>query len=212
MMNHSTRVMRRPRRAWPRTARTAAAVIATAALALLAAACSGSPSSTGSGGSPNAGGSANSPSTNSQKALAFSRCVRARGVPNWPDPASSGEIPKETAQQLGVSSSQLQAALNACQHLLPNTGNVDDNPAALNQWWSLMLHFAQCMHSHGVPNWPGPSPYPQDPVRPTFKLQAAGIGFHQGAQPGNIVNSPQVEAKVQQCESVVHQNVSGWFD
>jgi hypothetical protein len=48
-MNHSTRVMRRPRRASPPAARTAAAIIATAALALLAAACSGSPSSTGSG-------------------------------------------------------------------------------------------------------------------------------------------------------------------
>ena len=209
-MNDSTRVRRRPRPARPRPARTAAAIIATAALALLAA-CSGSPSSS-AGGSPGAGGSANSPSTNSQKALAFSRCVRARGVPNWPDPASGGGVPKETAQQLGVSSSQLQAALNACQHLLPDTGNIDDNPAALHLWWSQMLHFARCMRSHGVPNWPDPSPYPQDPVRPTFNLHAAGIGFHRGAQPGNIVNSPQIQAKVRQCESVVHQNFSGYFD
>ena len=138
--------------------------------------------------------------------------MRSHGVPNFPDPPSSGQVPKETAQQLGVSSSQLQAAQNTCQHLLPNTGNIDDNPAALHQWWSQMLHFARCMHSHGVPNWPDPSPYPQDPVRPTFNLHAAGIGFHLGAQPGNIVNSPQIEAKVRQCESVVHQNVSGWFD
>jgi len=212
MMSDSTRVMRRSWLARPRPARTAAAIITAAALALLAAACGGSPSSAGSGGSPNAGGAANSLSANSQKALAFSRCVRARRVPNWPDPDSSGGVPKETAQQLGVSSSQLQAALNACQHLLPDTGNIDDNPAALNQWWSQMLYFARCMHSHGVPNWPDPSPYPQDPVRPTFNLHAAGIGFHRGAQPGNIVNSPQIEAKVRQCESVVHQNFSGYFD
>jgi hypothetical protein len=185
-------------------ARTAAAIITTAALALLTA-CGSRPSATGSGGS-NPGG------TNSEKAVAFSRCVRARGVPNWPDPASGGEIPKETAQQLGVSNAQLQVALDACQHLLPNTGNIDDDPAALNQWWSQMLHFARCMHAHGVPNWPDPSPYPQDPVRPTFNLHAAGISFHQGAQPGNIVNSPQIEAKVRACESVVHENVSGWFD
>jgi hypothetical protein len=45
MMNHGTRVMRPPRRARPSVARTAAAVIATAALALLAAAWGGSPSS-----------------------------------------------------------------------------------------------------------------------------------------------------------------------
>lgn len=211
-MNHSTLVVRRSRWAWPPAARTAAAIMATAAVALLTAACSGSPSSTGNGGSPAAGGSASSPATSLQKAVAFSRCVRGRGVPNWPDPSSSGQIPKESARQLGVSGARLQVALNACQHLLPDTGNIDDDPAALNQWWSEMRHFAQCMHAHGVPNWPDPSPYPQDPVRPTFNLHAAGIGFHLGAQPGNIVNSPQIEAKVRACESVVHENVSGWFD
>jgi hypothetical protein len=190
----------------PSTARTAAAIIAAAGLALLTAACGGSPSATASSGSSNAGGSARS-----QSAVAFSGCMRSHGVPNFPDPSSSGAVPKETAQQLGVSSSQLQAALNACQHLLPDTGNIDDNPAALHRWWSQMLHFAQCMHSHGVPNWPDPSAYSQDPLRPTFNLHAAGIGFHPGAQPGNIVNSPPIEAKVRQCQSVVHLDVSGWY-
>ena len=191
----------------PSTARTAAAIIAAAGLALLTAACGGSPSATGSGGSSKAGRSASPQSA----AVAFSGCLRSHGVPNFPDPSSSAEIPKETAQQLGVSSSQLQGALNACQHLLPDTGNVDDNPAELHRWWSQMLHFARCMHSHGVPNWPDPSAYSQDPLRPTFNLHAAGIGFHPGAQPGNIVNSPQIEAKVQQCESAVHLGVSGWY-
>jgi hypothetical protein len=190
----------------PSTARTAAAIIAAAGLALLTAACGGSPSATASSGSSNAGGPARS-----QSAVAFSGCMRSHGVPNFPDPSSSGAVPKETAQQLGVSNSQLQTALNACQHLLPDTGNIDDNPAALHRWWSQMLHFAQCMHSHGVPNWPDPSAYSQDPLRPTFNLHAAGIGFHLGAQPGNIVNSPQIEAKVRQCQSVVHLDVSGWY-
>ncbi|MGI9007094.1 MAG: hypothetical protein ACR2FU_13030 [Streptosporangiaceae bacterium] len=209
-MNDSARVAGRLRRAWPPIARTAAAIITMAALALLAA-CGGRPSAASSG-SPAAGGQARSPSTNSQKALAFSACVRVHGVPNYPDADGKGQIVKATAQQLGVSNSQLQAALDACQHLLPNTGNVDDNPAALNQWWSQMQHFAQCMHAHGVPNWPGPTAYPQDPVRPTFNLHAAGIGFHQGSEPGFIVNSPQIEAEVRQCESVLHQNFSGYFD
>jgi hypothetical protein len=84
-MNDSTRVMRRPRRAWPPAARTAAAIIATAALALLAAACGGSPSSAGSGGSPDGGASASSPS-----AVAYSSCLRSHGVPNYPDPGGGG--------------------------------------------------------------------------------------------------------------------------
>jgi hypothetical protein len=204
-------MIQKPARRAPAASRAVAVLTITATLALTAAACAGSPSSTGSGGSPHAGGRSNSPSTNFQKALAFSRCVRAHGVPNYPDPGSGGGVVKENAQQLGVSSPQLQAALSACEHLLPNTGNIDDNPAALHQWWSQMQRFARCMHSRGVPNWPDPTPYPPDPVRPTFNLHAAGIGFHQGAQPGNIVNSPQIQAKVQRCESVVHENVSGWF-
>jgi hypothetical protein len=207
MVNDGTQVVGRLRRAWPRLA---AAIIATAALALLAA-CSGSPSSAGSE-SPSTGEPASRPVANVQKALSFSRCVRVHDVPNYPDPGSNGQVAKETAQQLGVSNSQLQAALNACEHLLPNTGNIDDNPASLHRWWNQMQRFAQCMHTRGVPAWPGPSPYPQDPARPTFNLHAAGIGFHQGAQPGNIVNSPQIQAKVRQCESMVHQNFSGYFN
>jgi hypothetical protein len=68
------------------------------------------------------------------------------------------------------------------------------------------------MHSHGVPNWPDPSPYPPDPVRPTFNLHAAGIGFRREAQSGNVVNSPQIQAKVRQCDSVMHQDFSGYYE
>src|SRR5579862_5242905 len=107
MMNDSTRVDRRPQ---PRTARAAAAIIATAGLALPAAAfSSGGPSATVAGGSSTARASALSQSTNTQQALAFARCMRSHGVRNWPDPNSSGIFPKLTAQQLDVSSSLLQA-------------------------------------------------------------------------------------------------------
>ena len=90
-------ILRRIRRARPTAARTTAAISATAVLALLAAACSGSPSSSGSGGSPAAGGSVTSPS-----AVAYSHCVRGHGVPRYPDPTSNGQLPKTDAQRLGV--------------------------------------------------------------------------------------------------------------
>jgi hypothetical protein len=76
----------------------------------------GNPSSIGAGRSSNAGGSQTS------QLLAFARCMRSHGVPNFPDLNSSDKFPG--AQQLGVSSSQYQAAMNACQHLLPNGGNA----------------------------------------------------------------------------------------
>jgi hypothetical protein len=115
MVSDSPSVMHRPRRARPATARTAAAIVATAVLAVLGAACSGSPSSPG--GSPNAGGPANSPS-----AVGYCHCMRSHCMPNFPDPDSSGVLPKVSAQELGVSTSQLQAGQRARQRLLPSTG------------------------------------------------------------------------------------------
>jgi hypothetical protein len=177
-MNDSIRVMRRPWRAWPPAARTAAAIIATASLALLTAACSGSPSSTssstGTGGSSNAGGSANS------QLVAYSQCMRSNGVPNFPDP-TGGVPPKVSAQRLGVSNSQLQVAQGACQHLLPATG-ASLNGSSLQQCYlagvcpqalvqqalSAGREFAQCMRSHGVPNWPDPIVDSQG--RPLFNI------------------------------------------
>ncbi len=207
-MNDSIRVMCRPRRASPRVAQRAAALIATAGLAVLVAACGGGSSSTGSGGGSTAGGSASS--TNSQT-LAFSHCVQSHGVSNFPDPDSSGQLDKSkiTVQHLGVSDSRLQAAESSCQHLLPNTGGRTQ--AQRQQEWSDARKFSQCMQHHGVPNWPDPTPYPPHPEDPTFKLHAAGIGFHQGSNT-NIVNSPQIEANVQRCESLQHVRISGWFD
>ncbi len=37
-------------------------------------------------------------------------------------PTPRGEVPKASTQQLGVSSSQLQAAQTACRDLYPNNG------------------------------------------------------------------------------------------
>jgi len=203
-MNHSTHVMRRPPRAWPPAARAAAAIIAAAALVLLAAGCSGSPSSTdpggsrsatGSGGSPSAGGSANSP------LLAFSQCMRSRGVPDFPDPqpgATNAKFPG--AQQLGVSSSQYQAADNACQHLLP--AGVDDQfpPAEVQQLLIGMRQFSQCMRSHGVPNWPDPSVDSEG--RPVFDLSDHGFSRTEA-------HSPQLGAKETECQNLLPSALGG---
>jgi hypothetical protein len=173
-MNNRIRVMRWPWRAWPPAARTAAAVIAMASLALLAAACSGSPSSTSTAGSSNARGSANS------QLVAYSQCMRSNGVPNFPDP-TGGVLPKVTTQELGVSSSRLQVAQGACQHLFPATGGsltasslqqcylAGVCPQALvQQALSAGREFAQCMRSHGAPDWPDPTLDSQG--RPLFNI------------------------------------------
>ena len=176
--NDGTYVTGRPR---PPTARIAAAIIATAALALLATACGG-PSSTGAGGSPDAGDSPSSPS-----AVSYSACMRSHGVPDYPDP-SSGQLPKGGAQAFGVSSSVFSAAQSACHHLLPDAGSFQEQasqctlagdcpPAVVQQMMGIDRKFAQCMRSHGVPNWPDPAIGLQG--SPEFRLSKAGITHDQ---------------------------------
>src|ERR1700685_420482 len=141
-------------------------------LALLTAACGGSPSSTGSSGPSN--GSANS------RLVAYSQCMRSHGVPNFPDPAG-GAPPKVTAQGLGISRSQPQVPQGACQHLLPAAGGSLDAssiqqcylagvcPQALvQQALSAGRELARCMRSHGVPYWPDPTLDAQG--RPLFNI------------------------------------------
>jgi len=196
-MNDTAPAMRRPRRAKAPTARTAAASIAAAALAVIAAACGGSQSSTGSGGSPNAGGPASSPS-----AVGFSHCMRSHGVPNYPDPGSSGVLPKTSAQQVGVSNPQFNAARTACQHLLPiNSASLSQcevagvcTHAEIQQWLDAGLRFARCMRSHGVPNWPDPSVGPQG-GGVAFAISVSRDGFDP--------HSPQIEAKVNECDHLM---------
>ena len=188
-MNDSTRVTRRPR-----PARTAAGVIATVGLALLAAACGGSPGShVAQLGSTTTKSSTSSPSANSQQVLAFYRCVRAHGVPNFPDPNSSGVLPKRQVAQLTAGNPQFPAAHRACEHLLPNGGQPTQ--AQVQQAWNDMRNFARCMRSHGVPNWPDPAPTSQQDQRPFFHL------------PDSIdPNAPQITTKIRACQHVLHAN------
>jgi hypothetical protein len=194
--NNSTHVTRRPRRARPPTARIAAAIVVTTALALLAAACSASPSSTAAGGLPNPGDSSSSPS-----AVAYSGCMRSHGVPNYPDP-SDGQLPKGGAQAFGVSSSVFSAAQSACQNLLPDAGSFQEQasqctlagdcpPAVVQQMMTTDRKFAQCMRSHGVPDWPDPTLGLQG--NPVFDLNEVGITHSQ-------THSSPMDNEITECQ------------
>ena len=142
-------------------------------------------------GSGSTGPSRASGSTSSQL-LAFAGCMRSHDVPNFPDPDSHGRFPKESLTQLGVTSeSQLQAARDACDHLLPNGGRA--NPAEV---MSGMVDFARCMRSHGVPNWPDPT------TESNFEVPVFNI-------PGIDPLSPQVSDAADQCAHLLVQSTTG---
>jgi hypothetical protein len=88
--------------------------------------------------------------------LAFSRCMRANGLPNFPDPSPDGTF------QVGIgvdpSSPAFLAARSKCQKLMPGGGppgpGSATHPSA--QTMAKLRKIAVCMRQHGVPQFPDP--------------------------------------------------------
>jgi hypothetical protein len=152
------------------------ALVAVALVALLAAGCGG--------GSPGVASVTSSTTTAATTAtqnglVAFSRCMRSNGLPNFPDPrALAGGNAKLTVHQLG-NSPHVQAAMSACDHLLPTRGSTPQQTAQQARTQIAdELSFASCMRSHGVSRFPDPTAQGQLSVE---MVQAHGIDVHSSA-------------------------------
>src|SRR6476660_4214658 len=150
-------------------------VLVGAAFSLLAAGCGG-------GGSPRVANVATSTTaattTPTQNGLlAFSQCMRSNGMPNFPDPQRfvRGNV-KLTIHQLAPS----QAAMSACNHLLPTNGGSGSGETAQQQRIKRAdgLSFARCMRSHGVSRFPDPTAQGDLSVE---MVRAQGIDVHSPA-------------------------------
>lgn len=90
-------------------------------------------------------------------ALRYSRCMRANGVPNFPDPSPGGGFVFQAGSGLNPSSPAVKSATAKCQKYLggslPGPGTVE-HPTA--QWLAQMVKAAACMRRHGYPAFPDP--------------------------------------------------------
>ncbi|HEV3048285.1 MAG TPA: hypothetical protein VGY13_13105 [Solirubrobacteraceae bacterium] len=151
-----------------------ASALASAALSLLAAGCGGG---AGAPGVASVASSTTAATTTAQDGpLAYSGCMRAHGVPRFPDPNSSGEIPKQQVIALNPGGPQFQSAQRACQHLQPNGGRPSQ--AELARHLTDLLAFARCMHTHGLPSFPDPTSAGEITHE---MLASAGIDVHRAA-------------------------------
>lgn len=176
-----------------------------ACIALLATACGG--------GSSPAASAARRP-TRVHAALAYARCMRSHGVPDFPDPDSNGNFHLGNNQHGGGSqgggsqgggsnsgisqepnsvSSQQTAANQVCNHLL-NVGpqlNAAQTQHALRQ----LVKYAQCMRAHGVPDFPDPQTTSGGIGVPGgFTFNTSGLNLGQ--------KSPRYQAASRACQSV----------
>ncbi len=90
-------------------------------------------------------------------ALAFARCMRSHGIPDWPDPDSRGFFDKTKLQPLGLSVSRVRSLEEgACNIPLPSGGQ----PSAQTITPAEQADYragAACMRSHGFPDFPDPT-------------------------------------------------------
>src|SRR5215469_9241605 len=124
---------------------------ALACLALVATACSSSASSGTGAGPASGGGSAR------HSELAFSRCMRAHGISDFPDPTSQGGIALNggPGSDLNPSSPLFKAANSACKPLLPPQKAL--SPAQQAAARAQALRYARCMRAHGISDFPDPN-------------------------------------------------------
>jgi hypothetical protein len=170
----------------PRALLFAPALAGLAGLSLLVSACGGSPashvaklgSSTTNTTQSRSSSTTSAQSTHLNAALAFARCMRSHGVPNFPDPDPQGDFPPFHA---GVSKQTSAAANDDCKNLLSSGGSTG-TPQQRQQKFAFALKVAQCLRTHGFPNFPDPT--------------ASG----QGLPPGIDMNSPQFQAAETACE------------
>jgi hypothetical protein len=142
-------------------------VVVLASAALLVAGCGGGSSNPGvarlssgtsSAGTPNAATSADAigPGSGSPEAaaLAFAGCMRANGVPHFPDPKAGGGFLFHRGAGVDPSSPAFKAAQTKCKKFLPPGPGSGSPPSA-----KTLAHFlavARCMRQHGVPEFPDP--------------------------------------------------------
>lgn len=149
-------------------------VVVFASAALLIAGCGGGSAKQGvarlSSGSSKAatsnasGAGAAGPSVESPEAaaLAFAGCMRANGLPNFPDPKAGGGFLFHTGTGADPSSPAFKAAQAKCKKFLPPGPGSSSPPSA--KTLAHYLTVARCMRRHGVPEFPDPrTTVPSDP-------------------------------------------------
>jgi hypothetical protein len=145
--------------------------VALAALALGACGSSGKP------GTPSA-------SNGYADFLNFSKCMRSHGVTAFPDPSThGGGIELTPGSGVNPQSPAFQSAQQSCKHLLPGGGPPANVPESTKLQ---LLRQAECMRTHGVPNFPDP----------TF-LKGGPIG--RGLPPGLNPSSPAFQNALKAC-------------
>jgi hypothetical protein len=184
-----------------RTLRPPVALALVGLIGLVSAGCganasskTGTARSTGTAGSTSSAGTTSSGAhtklTAQEKAVKFAECMRANGVPHFPDPDTKGAI------NFGVDVSRevWLKAVDACKALKP-PGALSSKRTPKEQ--AASLRFAQCVRDHGVKDFP--DPVNGEPMIDTYKIPSSN-------KPGGMTI---LNAATHTCGSILKLSAGG---
>jgi hypothetical protein len=160
----------------------------------------GTARSTGTAGSASSAGTTSSAATTSsgahtkltaqEKAVKFAECMRANGVPHFPDPDTKGAI----NFGVDVTVEVWRKAVDACKALKP-PGALSSKRTPKEQ--AASLRFAQCVRDHGVKDFP--DPVNGEPLIDTYKIPSSN-------KPGGMTI---LNAATHACGSILKLSAGG---
>jgi hypothetical protein len=175
-----------------RTPRPLAACGMVALISVLSAGCgsNAAPDTASRSATPATSGAAAAKPTAREKAVKFAECLRANGVPHFPDPDPKGE----TNFGVDVSGEVWLKAVDACKALKP-PGALSSKRTPEQQ--SAGLRFAQCVRDHGVKDFP--DPVNGQPLIDTYKIPSSN-------KPGGMTI---LNAAMHKCGRILKSSAGG---
>lgn len=147
----------------------------------------------GSSGAPSGATTGAAGGLNYGQAVKFSNCMRASGVPNFPDPSAGGELAIRPGSGLNPASPAFQAAQKRCAKFMPGGKAGPGKPTKAQ--FARALAFARCVRAHGLTTFPDPLATAPTGRGPVLVLQ--GMMFVPG--PGFTPGSPAFRRAAFQC-------------
>ncbi len=154
---------------------------------------------TGCGSSPRTSSRPSSDRPGVSQAFQYSECMRAHGVPSFPDPVVRTQPGSQSVAMVVprtvVASPAFNAARTACQGIMP-APNAAEIAQQQRHEMQGRLAFAQCMRRHGVRSFPDPA---ADGHLTLAMVHAAGV----------YVRTPSVLAAAKACVSASGGTITG---
>jgi hypothetical protein len=117
--------------------------------------------------------------------------MRAHGVPNFPDPSSSGGL--VIPNNIDTNSPAFKSAQRACAQFGPPSSS---RPGLSESRKLQFLAIARCMRAHGVPNFPDPTTAPPPPTSGTV---IGGNGWYLALGTSQERQSPAYQRAAPTC-------------